>query len=108
MTILIEDFSFETILGILESERTTPQRVHIDCSLDYTYSGDTFLNYAEVAERIQSIMHEERFELIEEALNTIALSLKKTFSSITALTLTIRKPDILTDCTVGVRETFRF
>lgn len=108
MTILIEDLSFDTILGILEFERTTPQRIHIDCSLDYTYCGDTFLNYAEVAEQIRSIMHEEQFELIEEALNTIASSLKKTFSSITALSLTIRKPDILRDCTVGVRETFHF
>lgn len=108
MTILIEELEFETILGILEYERITPQKIRIDCSLEYAYMGDTFLNYAEVTDRIKSVMHEERFELIEEALQSLAYSLRKTFPSITTLSLTIRKPDILTDCTVGVRETFHF
>ncbi len=108
MRILIEDLSFETILGILPEERTTPQSVRIDVTLDYLYDDGVFINYADVAERIIQTMHERQFELIETALNTLAETLKTDFPQTRTLTLTIRKPTILSHCTVGVQETFVF
>lgn len=108
MKILIENLTFETIIGILEHERLTPQQVRIDCIIDYTYSDGQFINYATVAETIETTMHREKFDLIETALENLAQILKSHFSSIQALSLTIRKPDILPNCTVGVQKNFIF
>jgi 7,8-dihydroneopterin aldolase/epimerase/oxygenase len=108
MTILIENLTFETIIGILDVERTNPQRVQIDCIIDYTYADGDFINYAEVAQIIQDTMDTKKFELIETALETLSISLKNHFSLIQALSLTIRKPDILPNCTVGVQKNFIF
>lgn len=108
MKIIIENLSFETIIGILDFERTTPQTVLIDCRVEYCYTSEQFINYADVAGHIETTMHREQFCLIEEALETLAASLKKAFPLIRNLTLSIRKPDILRNCTVGVEENFIF
>lgn len=108
MRILIENLTFDTIIGILESERLTPQRVIIDCIIDYDYAQNSFINYADVAALIQTTMHEECFELIETALETLGMILKNRFPLIRSLALTIRKPDILPNCTVGVQKNFIF
>ena len=108
MKILIEDLTFETIIGILDHERTSPQPVRIDCTIDYPYSERNFINYAEVTQIIEATMKYEQFELIETALNVLGSTLKQKFPLIQNLTLTIRKPDILANCTVGVQNTYRF
>ena len=104
MKILIENLEFETILGILESERLTPQKISIVCTIDYAYAQNEFINYAEVAKLIEETMIKEKFFLIEEALEFITQTLKNTFPLIGELTLCIRKPDILSNCTVGVEQ----
>ncbi|MEW5831447.1 MAG: dihydroneopterin aldolase [Campylobacterota bacterium] len=108
MTILIEDLTFEAILGILPHERTTPQRVRVDCRIDYTYAQGRFINYAEVADQIVETMRNLQFELIETALETLGSILHERFSLIETLELTIRKPDILPHCTVGISRRFTF
>lgn len=108
MKIIIENLTFETIIGILDFERITPQQVQIDCSINYSYIGDDFINYAEVTRIIEHTMHTMQFELIETALETLGVTLKESFSLIEALTLTIRKPNILQNCTVGVQKNFIF
>lgn len=108
MKILIENLTLDTIIGILEHERLTPQRVEIDCVIEYTYFDGQFINYASVAEIIETTMHREKFELIETALENLSQILKSYFSSIETLALTIRKPNILPNCTVGVQKNFIF
>jgi dihydroneopterin aldolase len=108
MTILIENLTFDTVIGILEHERTTPQRVQIDCTIDYSYTSTLFINYADVARMIEDTMKTEKFELIETALEVLGVTLKKHFPLIETLLLTIRKPDILQNCTVGVQKNFIF
>jgi dihydroneopterin aldolase len=107
MTIHIRDLAFDAIIGILEHERTNEQRVVVNCSIGYTYSG-AFLNYAEVADHIKSRMISEKFALVEEALLSLKSTLKAEFGIIEILYLEISKPDILPDCRVGVSETFKF
>ena len=104
MKILIENLEFETILGILESERLTPQKISIVCTIEYAYAENEFINYAEVANLIEKTMVKEQFFLIEEALKFLSNSLKNTFPLIRELTLNIRKPNILSNCTVGVEQ----
>jgi dihydroneopterin aldolase len=104
MKILIETLTFETIIGILDFERLTPQQVIIDCTIDYPYANNHFINYAEVADTITQTMHQEKFELIETALEVLTTTLKKQFPLIQSLSLTIRKPAILPNCIVGIHH----
>ncbi|MFA6630506.1 MAG: dihydroneopterin aldolase [Sulfuricurvum sp.] len=108
MTVLIENLTFETVIGILDFERLTPQNVQIDCTIVYDYKKNDFINYADVIELIRTTMDERRFELIETALQELAEALKKSFPQINELYLSIRKPDILPHCNVGVAERFVF
>lgn len=108
MRILIEDLHFDTIIGILPQERLTPQSVRIECSIDYPYTQDVFINYAEAVLLIEQTLQHEKFFLIEEALEALNVVLKKNFPSIETLSLTLRKPDILPNCTVGVQKNFIF
>lgn len=108
MRIVIEDLHFDAILGILPQERLTPQTVRINCLIDYLYTEKHFINYADVAHHIEKTMQSERFYLIEEALESLASALKNTFPLIDSLSLTITKPDILPNCTVGVQKNFIF
>ena len=108
MKILIENLTFDTIIGILDFERTVPQQIRVDCTIDYPYSSGHFINYAEVAQTIQMTMDHERFELIETALEVLSVTLKNHFPLIRELSLSIRKPDILPHCTVGVEHTTLF
>ena len=108
MKILIENLTFTAIIGILEHERTTPQLVVIDCIIEYNYCENTFVNYADVSSTIEKTVQDEKFSLIEEALEHLALTLKHTFPLIDELQLTIRKPNILQNCTVGVQNHFIF
>lgn len=108
MTILIENLTFDAIIGILEAERTTLQKVNVECIIDYTYSDGNFINYADVVNLIESTIKREKFELIETAIETIASSLKADFPRIQTLTLMIRKPEIISNCTVGIQKKFFF
>ncbi len=103
MRVHIEDLKFHTIIGILDFERTTPQEVIINLSLDYKYQDD-FINYAHVSEHIKKSMQTQEFLLIEDALLFLQDSLKKEFHKISTLELKITKPSILPDCKVSVSE----
>lgn len=108
MTIIIEHLTFESIIGILEAERIIPQRIIIDCIIDYSYIENNFINYALVTQLIEETMVSKKFLLIEEALESLSQILKETFPLIGSLTLTLRKPDILHNCTVGVQHKSQF
>ncbi len=103
MTISIKQLTFETIIGILDHERITPQRVVIDCNIDYDYDRDkNFINYAVVAELIVSTMQQKKFELIETALEALIEEIHAKFSDAHTISLSITKPDILDNCEVCV------
>jgi dihydroneopterin aldolase len=108
MKILIENLTFDAIIGILEEERITHQQVIVDCIIDYNYCENNFINYAEVSITIEKTLQDEKFYLIEEALDHLGATLKNHFPLINELLITIRKPTILHNCTVGVQNHFIF
>ncbi len=108
MKILIENLTFDSIIGILEYERITPQQVIIDCIIEYNYCENNFINYADVSNTIEKTVQDEKFYLIEEALELVSSTLKNSFPLINELHLTLRKPNILQNCTVGVQNNFIF
>ncbi len=103
MKVYIEGFRFSCIIGILDFERVTPQDVIINLELEYEFKS-SFINYADVAEYVQSIMQEKKFELLEDALNHLFSFLKEKYPNISALFIKITKPSILQDCIVSVSD----
>jgi 7,8-dihydroneopterin aldolase/epimerase/oxygenase len=103
MIVRIKDLRFDTIIGLLDFERTTPQSVIIECNINYEYSDkEHFINYAVVAKLIEDTMHKEAFELIETALTVIINDIKSNFPLADSIYLSITKPDILDNCEVSV------
>lgn len=105
MKIRITDLTFDTIIGILDFERQTPQRVVVDCTIDY--EGE-YVDYSVVREIIVQTVQKEAFGLIEEALPVVTKKIHDVFPQIRTVCLCIAKPDILDDCTVSVEETATF
>lgn len=103
MTIAIENLEFEAIIGILDYERTTPQKVVVDLIVEYHYNKNSFINYVDLRDLIRSSMINGKFGLIEEALDLISKKILDLNSTIDLVDLTIKKPDVLNDCTVSVR-----
>jgi dihydroneopterin aldolase len=105
--IAIEKLEFETIIGILDFERENEQKVRVDCFITYEDKRD-FIDYAKVVEDIKSIMIEGRFELIEDALDSLIDALKRKYIAIKSIKITIFKPEILSDCLVSVTKLKKF
>ncbi len=107
MTIHIEDLKFQSIIGILDFERTKPQDVIINLTIEYNYKNE-FINYAEVSALIKFTMIEKKFLLLEDALIDLASILKKEFFTIEKLYLKITKPSIMPNCKVSLSDNFSF
>ena len=107
MTIYVEDLKFQAILGILDFERTSPQDIIVNLKIDYNYT-DSFINYADISSFIKSRMIEEKFLLIEDALDSISKELQKEFHLINTIYLKITKPSILPDAKVSVSNLYTF
>jgi len=106
MTIHIEELTFECIVGILDFERLKAQKVIIDLTLDYNYTNDFFINYAEVITLIKNEMIENRYELLETALNELEKKLLSTYPQIESFNLKITKPNILNNVKVALSKKF--
>ena len=107
MIIHIENLKFQSIIGILDFERVTPQDIIINLTIDYQYKNN-FINYAKVAEILKKDMIESKFLLIEDALNHFSTKLKKEFPLIENFSIKISKPSILPDCSVSLSNTYKF
>ncbi len=102
MRIVIKKLTFEAIIGILEAERHTPQKISVSLSLEYDYDGKYFIDYAKVCAFIENNMITSQYGLLEDALESLSQNLKQTYPSIEKMKLKILKPDILPNATVGL------
>lgn len=108
MRIHIKDLSFEAIVGILEEERHTPQKVLLHVKIDYDYNERNFINYATVAQFLEEQMQEMRYTLLEDALKDLSQKLKNLYPQISTLKLKILKPTILSNALVGVSHSIKY
>lgn len=102
MTLLIENLSLKVIIGILPSERETPQEIILNGEFSYEYKGE-YLNYVEIVEFLKNELKNNQYELLEDALLDLQKKIQNVFPSITHFSLSIKKPEILSDCIVGAR-----
>jgi len=102
ISIIIKNFSFDTIIGVLDFERVTPQKVIINTEIFYQYNGQ-YLDYAKVSEIIKNILQNKKFEVLEDSLDYICSYLKNQYLNITKIDLEILKPNILDNMVVGAK-----
>lgn len=107
MKIHIKNLEFSCIIGILKFERVNAQKVIVNIKLDYDFC-DEFINYKEVTDFIIHNMQTQKYELIEEALETLIKELKQRYKEIKKVKIKIEKPDILSNCIVGVSKKINF
>ena len=108
MTIHIEAFTFDVIIGLLDFERDKPQRIIVDVKASYTYETKNFIDYADMVLLIQNELRKKRYELLEDALLGLKSVLHTTYPQLKSLTLKIAKPDILSECSVALSDTWNF
>ena len=108
MRIIIKDLTFETIVGILEKERHTPQKVILHVKIDYAYAGENFIDYANVCTFLETEMQQKRYFLLEDALDDLSQKLKISYPHIHKLKLKIFKPHILPNAMVGVSHCINY
>ena len=101
MKIQINNLTFKCIIGILDFERIKKQRVIINCSFEYEFKKDSFIDYAQVSELIKYTMKKKNFFLLEDAILYLEELLTNKYP-IKNLKLKISKPDILKDCIVTI------
>lgn len=108
MTIHIEHLTFPVIIGLLDFERDKPQRVIVDLEASYDYADDRFVNYADVVEHIKQTLKTESYELLENALLGLKATLTSHYPQLKTLKIKIAKPDILSDCSVALSQSWNF
>ena len=102
MTIHIEALTIQAIIGILNFERTSPQKIVIEVKIDYFYQKEAFINYAEVITLIETLIFEKKYKLLEEALEDIKSKILHNYSTIKHLYIKISKPNIIKNANVAL------
>ena len=106
MTIHIEALTFEVIIGLLDFERKTAQKVVVSLEIEYVYEKNHFINYADVASLVEKKLHLEKYELLEEALLGLKETIIVNYPSIKKLFIKISKPNILQNCNVSLSHSW--
>lgn len=109
MTIHIEKLTCSVIIGILEHERVTPQRIIIDLQADYSYATNSdFIDYAKMSESICRHLKESQYGLLEDALEGLSTMIRLQFPLTEYLFIKLSKPDILSNCNVALSASWNF
>ncbi len=104
MTIHIEDLTLDTIIGILDFERTSRQKVVVETKINYIYTENNFIDYVLVIQVIEKELKEQKFLLLEEALESIGGLLLESYPQINSLYLKISKPNIIANASVALSK----
>ena len=106
LKIFINDLQINAIIGILDFERITPQKITVDFEAEYQYNKKDFVDYAQIRELIITNISNNSYFLIEEALSDLKENIKKSFPLLSNIKLKITKIEIFDDCSVGLESTF--
>ncbi len=102
MKIYIESLEITALIGILEHERKKPQRVIADITLEYAPLGiEEYLDYSVVVATVTTMLEQNHYGLLEEALESLQKKLLEQYDAITMLRIKLAKPDILPNSSVG-------
>lgn len=96
---LVRDLEFKTIIGMLDFERVTPQKVRINAE----FASGEFIDYAKVASMTQQFYDERKFQSVEESVDEISKFFKDKFPSLIWLKFEILKLEIIQNANVGAK-----
>jgi len=87
------------IIGILPQERVTPQPLYLDVDLSVDFAAAAAsddiadaVNYAEVAERLQTLAVTGQFQLVECYVSRACEQLLAQWPVVTTVAITVKKP----------------
>jgi len=106
MTIHIENLTIDTIIGILDFERTSKQTVIVETKINYNYTENCFIDYATVINQIENLLIKKEYKLIEDAIEDIGNSILRDYPQINSLYLKISKPNIIPNASVAISKTW--
>ena len=107
MTIHIETLTLNTIIGILEFERTSKQTVIAETKINYNYTENSFIDYSLVINKIETLLKIKKYALLEEAIEDIGKSILLEYPQIEYLYLKISKPNIIKNATVALSKEWK-
>lgn len=105
-SIIIEKLEFETIIGILPLEREKTQKILVEGIFEY--ESQEFLDYVVLKDMIKNLFIKNQYLLLEDAIQDVAKHLKKHFSCLKSIEMSIKKLEILQDCIVGIKTKIIF
>ena len=108
MYIHIDALTFYTIIGLLDFERNKPQKVTIDLETSYEYENQDFINYADIVTLIENELQIKKYELLEDALLGLKYEIHTKYPQIKTLKIKISKPNILSNCSVALSNSWEF
>ncbi|MDR2341496.1 MAG: dihydroneopterin aldolase [Campylobacteraceae bacterium] len=103
ITLLVEKFEFEAIIGLLEEERKKPQKVEVWAKVEIKYNKKSLIDYTFICDIIKNSLQSEKFFTVEEALLHISKKIVKVSPRICRIYLKILKPSILENRLVGAQ-----
>ena len=103
MQIIIKNLTVDAIIGILEEERLSPQKIILHVKINYHYEKNLFLDFASITHYLERQLKEEKYFLLEDALESLSQKLFLDYPQITKLKLKIYKPSILANAVVGLK-----
>lgn len=106
MTIHIEDLTIDAIIGILDFERKSKQKVVIETKINYIYTEKEFIDYGLVVKDIEKCFQDKEYELLEDALIDVSNILLQNYTPIETLYLKISKPDIIKNAIVSLSNSW--
>ncbi len=103
----IEDLTINTIIGILDFERVSKQRVIVNIEIIYNYIDKSFIDYSLVIIQIEELFYKKKYKLLEEAIESIGSNLISLYPQITSLYIKISKPDIIKNASVSLSKEWK-
>ncbi len=99
--IYIRDLKLNVVIGILENERKSKQKIIVNCQIEYDLN-EHFLDYVQSVEAITNLLEYKKYKTLESALSGICKALKSDFPEIVSIKLKIDKPEVFKNTLVGV------
>jgi dihydroneopterin aldolase len=101
ITLIIDKFEFEAVIGLLESERHTPQKVEICAKVAVKYKKKSMVDYVKIYDTIKDVVQKGKFFTVEQALLNVSKEIGRLNPQIRWIKLKILKPSILKNAVVG-------
>jgi dihydroneopterin aldolase len=97
-TLLVKDLEVICIIGCVESERSTPQKIALDVELDYDI-GDAAqtdniklaVDYRDIAQSLSELCQTQKFKLIERLAHECCELVLKQWPQVERVKLNVRK-----------------